>query len=267
MRDITLDHTVRSTLMKLQHPMHYYLRFLHYGIRCLEEIGYDIKFGQTGAIPNASTEATSSNIRIVSFDITDYRRVILPTDCVDVVDVVCQYGQQLLTLREDDGISPIQEFDEQGNKIPTPAAGQIDYDIGFAYTVETLSGNFNQYGEFLGRNFATKPRQKQAYSFDRHAGEIILDADVKGEKLVIVYITQGVTVSAQNVVHPYLQDTIEKYIIYQKYAHTRFDKDKIALMKRDYEVALKKARSRFYAFTYSDLLAVMREGYFSGVKN
>lgn len=267
MKTVTLDTVVRQTLLKLGLPMHYYFRFLHYGIRCIEELNYDIPLGKTGAINVNSTQATASNIRVVSFDVTNYKRVILPQDCVDVVEVSCVVGQQLFPLVKDETLTVIQSYDGSGNKIETPSATPANYDIGWAYTSESNAGGYNQFGEYLGRAFAIQPKNTQTYNIDTHASEVVLNNKVSAETVVVTYITSGVTVSSENVVHPYMVDSVEKYIIYQKYENSRMNKDMIAVTRQNYFTARRNLRARMLGFTRADLLATLRSGYYFGVKN
>tara|TARA_Y100001937_G_scaffold14500_2_gene19567 strand:- start:964 stop:1767 length:804 start_codon:yes stop_codon:yes gene_type:complete len=267
MKTITLDHIVRNTLMDMQYPMHYYVRFLHYGIQCLEEINYDIPLGSTGAVGANSTDATSSNVKSVELDVTSYKRAIIPSDCVDVVEVMAKYGEHLLPLRKDPQLNLIQNVDAQGTKIAHPDATLGDSDLEFLYAHTSHYGAVNEFGEHVGRQYGLSTGQSQSYNVDIHQGEIVFNNNVDVTKVTLVYITNGVTVSNANVVHPYAQDTIKKYIIYQKFYHTNSAFNKVGLAKQDFINAKRKLKSRLNALTYADIIASFRQGIHGSIKN
>ena len=267
MKTTTLDHIVRNTLMDMQYPMHYYVRFLHYAIQCLEEINYDIPLGSTGSLGANSTDATSSNVKSVELDVTSYKRAIIPSDCVDVVDVMAKYGEHVLPLRKDPELNLIQNTDSSGNKIPHPDATTSSDDLEFIYSHTSHYGSINEFGEHVGRQYGLAPDQSQSYNVDIHQGEIVFNNNVDVTKVTLVYISNGVTVSNANIVHPYAQDTIKKYIIFQKFYHTNSAFNKVGLAKQDFINAKRKLKSRLNALTYADIIASFRRGLHGSLKN
>jgi hypothetical protein len=230
MKTVTLNHIVRNTLMDMQYPLHYYTRFLHYGIQCLEELNYDFPLGDSGSITSGSESATASNVKSVELDVTTYMRAILPADCVDVVDVSGKYGEHILPLRKDQSLNLIQNYDDAGNKI-------------------------------------AHSDQNKSYNIDSHAGEIVFNNSLTVNKVVLTYISDGITTSEANVVHPYAQDVIKKYIIYQKHYHTNASFNKVGISKQDFHNAKRKLRARLNALTYADIVSTLRTGIHGSIKN
>lgn len=267
MKSITLNNIVRETLMDMQYPLHYYVRFMHYGIHCLEELSYDLPFGESGSIAAGSTAATVSNIRYIELDVTTYMRAILPSDCVDVVEVHARYGEHVLPLRKDKSLNLIQNYDSSNNKIQYTDQNKGLDAADLLGTTTSAQGRVNQYGEHIGRVFGHVDRQDQSYNIDENAGELVFNNALNVNKVVVAYITNGVKTSQANVVHPYAKDTIKKYIIYQKHLHTNNAFNKTGAFKREYSLAKKKLKSRLYGMSYSDILAVLRQGLHSAPKN
>lgn len=267
MKTVTLNHIVRNTLMDMQYPLHYYVRFLHYGIQCLEELNYDFPLGTTGSVASNAQGATASNVKSVELDVTSYMRAILPGDCVDIVDVSAKYGEHILPLRLDPSINLIQKFDESGNKVAYDDQDNITYDLDLVYTTTSHFGHVNEYGEHVGRAYGIVGQQAQSYNIDTNNGELVFNNALEVNKIVITYITDGVSTTEANVVHPYAQDVIKKYIIYQKHYHTNTSFNKVGLAKNDYVNAKRRLRARLNALTYADIIASLRTGIHGSIKN
>lgn len=267
MKTVTLNHIVRNTLMDMQYPLHYYTRFLHYGIQCLEELNYDFPLGDSGSITSGSESATASNVKSVELDVTTYMRAILPADCVDVVDVSGKYGEHILPLRKDQSLNLIQNYDDAGNKIAHSDQNNINYDLDLIYNTTTNFGHVNEQGEHIGRGYGISSEQSQSYNIDSHAGEIVFNNSLTVNKVVLTYISDGITTSEANVVHPYAQDVIKKYIIYQKHYHTNASFNKVGISKQDFHNAKRKLRARLNALTYADIVSTLRTGIHGSIKN
>lgn len=253
--------------MDMQYPLHYYTRFLHYGIQCLEELNYDFPLGATGNVSSGYTGATASNIKSVELDVTSYMRAILPGDCVDIVDVSAKYGEHTLPLRLDQSINLIQNYDGSGNKIPYADQDNITYDLDLVYTTTSHFGHVNEYGEHVGRAYGIAGQQAQSYNIDANAGELVFNNALEVNKITITYVTNGISVSEANVVHPYAQDVIKKYIIFQKHYHTNTSFNKVGLAKQDFVNAKRRLRARLNALSYADIIAALRQGIHGSIKN
>jgi len=264
MKTVTLDHIVRNTLMDMGYPLHYYTRFLHYAIRGLEELNYDFPLGSTASGLN---NASSANVKVKELDVTDWMRAVLPSDCVDVVSVDAKYGEHTLPLRLDQSLNIIQRFDSSGNKVSHIDQSNIVYDEDLLFTTTSTFGHVNEYGEHTGRAYGVVAEQSQSYNVDFGVGELVLNNALEVNKVVLYYISDGVSTSEINVVHPYAQDVLNKWIKYQKYSHTRMDYQKVGLAKQEYVNAKRRLRSRLNALNYADIIASLRLGIHGSIKN
>lgn len=252
MKTRTLDHIVRNTLMDLQLPLHYYVRFLHYGIRCLEELNYDIPI----------------NIKITKLDVTSYQRAILPSDLVDVVDVSAKYGEHLLMLSLDPELNTAQNFEEgTTTKIKYPDPAPVSFDNELIYSTVNNFGQYNEVGENIGRHYGLAADQKQSYTIDKINGELVFDNALSVSEVTVTYVSDGVTTSAANTTTPYAEDTINKYIRYQRSLNSVAGQNKISLLRQEFILAKKKLKSRLNALSYSDILRSIRRGIHGSIKN
>lgn len=264
MKAVTLDTIVRNTLMDMGYPLHYYVRFLHYATRCLEEINYDFNFGKTSSL---LSNASVANIKVKNIDVTSYNRAILPSDAVDVISVDARFEEHVLPLRFDPSLNVVQNFDANGNKIAYSEQDEITFIQESMYSINSAFSHINENGEFVGRFFGHVPKQDQSYNIDRGVGELVLNNNLKVTTLVVSYVTDGVTTSEANVVHPYAQDVISKYIKVQKYANGRQDYSKLGFAKQEYNNAKRKLRARLSNLSYADILASIRRGIHGSIKN
>lgn len=264
MKYVTLDHVVRNTLMDMGYPLHYYTRFLHYGIRCLEELNYDFNFGE---ISNNLQGVSVANVKMVTLDITSYNRAIIPSDAVDILSVDAKYEEHLLPLRRDNSLNTIQRFDSSGDKVKYTETSDLSYIEESLYSSNSYFNALNSNGELIGRFFGNVQKQDQSYNLDRGSGEIVINNDINVSEVVVSYITDGVSTSDANIVHPYAQDLIMKYIKVQKYSNGRQDYSKLGFAKQEYNNAKRKLRSRLYSLSYADIIASIRQGIHASLKN
>lgn len=252
MKTRTLDHIVRNTLLDLQLPLHYYVRFLHYGIRCLEELNYDIPI----------------NVKITKLDITSYQRAILPSDFVDVVDVSVKYGEHLLQLSLDPELNTNYNYEEgTTTKIKHPDPSPVSFDNELIYSTVNNFGQYNEVGENIGRHFGLAADQKQSYTIDKINGELVFDNAVSVSEVTVTYVSDGITTSSANTVTPYAEDTINKYIKYQRSLNSNAAANKIGLLKQEFVLAKKKLKSRLNALSFADILRSIRRGIHGSIKN
>tara|TARA_A100001201_G_scaffold101606_1_gene87243 strand:+ start:4305 stop:5063 length:759 start_codon:yes stop_codon:yes gene_type:complete len=252
MKTRTLDHIVRNTLLDLQLPLHYYVRFLHYGIRCLEELNYDIPI----------------NVKITKLDVTSYQRAILPSDFVDVVDVSAKYGEHLLQLSLDPELNTSYNYEEgTTNKIKFPDPAPVSFDNELIYSTVNNFGQYNEVGENIGRHYGLAADQKQSYNIDKINGELVFDNALSVSEVTVTYVSDGITTSSANTVTPYAEDTINKYIKYQRSLNSNASANKIGLLKQEFVLAKKKLKSRLNALSFADILRSIRRGIHGSIKN
>lgn len=225
---------------------------MHYGIRCLEELNYDIPI----------------NVKITKLDVTSYQRAILPSDFVDVVDVSAKYGEHLLQLSLDPELNTSYNYEEgTTNKIKFPDPAPVSFDNELIYSTVNNFGQYNEVGENIGRHFGLAADQKQSYNIDKINGELVFDNALSVSEVTVTYVSDGITTSSANTVTPYAEDTINKYIKYQRSLNSNAAANKIGLLKQEFVLAKKKLKSRLNALSFADILRSIRRGIHGSIKN
>lgn len=252
MKTKSLNIIVRDALLDSGLPLHYYTRYLHHGLRILDELSLDFNMG---------------NIKTVALSVTSYQRAVLPADYVDFIDVSAKYGERLLPLERERNLSKKYNYDTQGNKIPFPTATSINYDEEINYSLISGSNNLNTRGELVGRYYGRKRSAKLTFDIDEVNQEIVFSNEMGLTEVTLIYMTSAVSKSAANVVNPYATDVITKYIMMMAARAEGATLGKYQLAKQDYDNARRVFRARLNAMDYADLLGVTRRGIHGTIKN
>lgn len=252
MKTKSINLIVRDALLSRKLPLHYYTRYLHHALTILDELSLDFDLG--------------TNIKTVELDVTSYKRAILPADFVDVIDVSAKRGDRLVPLERDVKLNKKYNYDSTGNKIPYPSDEsdiQMDIQLGMAAGVS----NVNTTGELTGRYFGVERRPHYIFDIDTANQEIVLGTNVDLSKVTLTYVTNSVSKSSANVVTPYANDVITKYILMMEALNS---KERIAIYqiaKQSYDNARRVLRARLNAMNYAEILGALRDGIHGSLKN
>jgi hypothetical protein len=252
MKTKSLNVIVREALLDSGLPLHYYTRYLHHGLRILDELSLDFNLG---------------NIKTVALAVTSYQRAVLPSDYIDFIDVSAKYGERLLPLERERNLSKKYNYDSSGNKITYPTATSINYDEEINYSLISGSNNLNTRGELVGRYFGRKRSAKLTFDIDEDNQEIVFSNEMGLTEVTLTYITSAVSMSNANVVTPYATDVISKYIVMKAVQAEGVTLGKYQLAKQDYDNARRVFRARMNAMDYSDILGSTRRGIHGSIKN
>jgi hypothetical protein len=252
MKTKSLNIIVRDTLLDNGLPLHYYTRYLHHGLRVLDELSLD--FPLVG------------NIKFIELDVTSYQRAVLPADYVDFIDVSAKHGERALPMERERSLNKMYNYDTSGNKIPYDSSISINYDSEINYNLISGSNNMNTRGELVGRYYGRKRQPKLTFDIDEINQEIVFSNEMILTKVTLMYMTSAVSKSSANVVTPYATDVITKYIQMMA-AKSEGAIGKYQLAKQDYENAKRIFRARMNATDYASMLAVIRNGIFGSLKN
>ena len=252
MKTKSLNIIVRDTLLDSGLPLHYYTRYLHHGLRILDELSLDFNMG---------------NIKTISLSVTDYQRSVLPTDYVDLIDVSAKHGERLLPLERERNLNKKYNYDTSGNKIAYPASTSINYDSEINYNLISGVNNMNSRGELIGRYYGRMRAAKLTYDIDEDNQEIVFSNEMLLTEVTLTYITSAVSKSAANVVNPYATDVITKYIVMMAAKAEGATMGKYQLAKQDYENARRIFRARLNSMDYAELLGAIRRGIIGSLKN
>lgn len=198
-----VDHIVRRALAERGFPIHYYMQFLAYATGCVSQLTFD----------------TLQSIKSVELTPTAYNTIELPCDYVDYVRVGHLNGQYFYKWTHSDDITREAKY-EDGVRVayPEPPVREVsglDAQIGFQniYT--------NEWGEDMGRRYNNGTgTPSNAFKVIRERNEIVLASTPDG-KIILEYITDGLTTDSTTCVHPYAERTIIDWIFWQHAARTK----------------------------------------------
>lgn len=249
----TLDQLVRSALADKQYPIHWYLQFLTYGVDALRELNYD----------------SLQNVKSVRLPVNSYKAAFLPNDFVDYVRVGNEIGQYINTWGEkQNSYNRLNKFDAQGNKT---AYGDIEAQNGilpnnwegFWYT-----NYVNDKGEHLGRIFNNFNGFRDSFVILRERNEIQLDTSYTGTEIVMDYISDGMSLSASNAIHPYAVAAIKAYIFMKLKEHGRqYSLSERQVAKDEFYNQLRILRGRLNQIDVIDIRRSLAKGYGPTVRN
>jgi hypothetical protein len=252
MKTKSLNTIVRDSLLDNGLPLHYYTRYLHHGLRALDELSLDFNLG---------------NIKIIELDVTSYQRAILPADFVDFIDVSAKHGERVLPMERELNLNKKYNYDDEGNKVMYDSALSVNYDAEINYNLISGSNNMNTRGELVGRYYGRKRAPKLTFDIDEENQEIVFSNGMILTKVTLTYMTSAVSRSSANVVTPYATDVITKYI---QMMAAKSEGAKISLyqmFKQDYENARRIFRARMNAMDYATILGSIRNGIYGSLKN
>jgi hypothetical protein len=252
MKTKSLDVIVRDTLLDNGLPLHYYTRYLHHGLRCLDELSLDYDMG---------------NIKTVVLSVTDYRRAILPADFIDVIDVSGKHGEKLLPLERVRSLNKLYNRDTEGNKIPYPAEQSVNYDAEFNYNLISGGATMNSRGELIGRFYGRQRNPLMTYDIDTVNSELVFSNTMDLIEVTLTYITSAVSRSTANVVTPYATDVISKYITMMAAKAEGSSLGKYQLAQQDYQNAKRVFRARMNSMDFAEMISLIRNGIHGAIKN
>ena len=252
MKTKSLNIIVRDALLDNGLPLHYYTRYLHHGLRILDELSLDFNM---------------SNIKVVPISVTSYQRAVLPVDYLDFIDVSAKYGERVLPMERERNLSKVYNLDDSGNKIPYPTATSINYDEEINYSLISGSNNLNTRGELVGRYYGRRRSAKLTFDIDEINQEIVFSNEMALTEITLTYMTSAVSKTSANVVNPYATDVITKYIVMMAAKAEGSTLGKYQLARQDYDNARRVFRARINAMDYADILGVTRRGIHGTIKN
>ena len=104
MKVYTVNEIVRSALLTAGKPIHYYMQYLHYGLKAVKEINYD----------------SSLKTKSIRLAVDANNEVTLPDDYVDYIRLGWENGQYVIKLIEKHSFNRLMNLDSDGNQIPFP---------------------------------------------------------------------------------------------------------------------------------------------------
>jgi len=189
---LTLDSVIRTYLLERSMVWHDYFRALTIAITGYKKLCEDINLG--------------TNVKAVVIDVTNTGRMIAPPDCTSVIGLYIQNGDKIMPMSQSDDINPLIKRDDTGTPVKRDQEeGSVYYGADYYYEAVT-----NDKGEYTGRDFGTPAAQP--FKYRQIDGEIQLDTRIETSCVLVVYTTNGLSVTDVNMVHPLAEEAIKLYI-------------------------------------------------------
>lgn len=240
MKVTTINGIVRSTLVTMQLPIHYYTQFLSYALDIVNELNFD----------------SLGLIKTTRLYTDDTHRITVPSDYIDWVKVGVEIGNRVVVMSENKSFNRLHNYDDQGQEIPYSNA-----DADKTFPGGTYFQNYvNEYGEHLGRLYGYGAEDHQ-YQFKelREQGQIVLDPRIGADAKIYLEYIADTDPTALSQIHPYVVPLIKAAIITR---YTDWDVKASPFLKRNREEKFKdeyeKYLSRRHAITPQTVLDILR---------
>lgn len=259
MKYYTVDSIVRNVLLRRGYPLHWYVQFLVSAKDCLREMALDSMPIINTALIDVETTGNYIN---------------LPCDFVDWTKVGIRVGQYVKPLVQRDSINRLHHYDSDGNidnyedttDVPTDADTPIIFGspVFFWDTV-----TWDTYGEFTGRlyGFSGAGSNFDTFKYLPERNQIQLNQNLQVDKIVLEYISDGMSCDAATQVDVYAVATIEAYIIWQlKEQGRHYTMGERQLAEREYLKQYDIFRARMNPLTIEDLRRAIYRNYRGSIK-
>lgn len=244
----SIDSVVHSALMTLQLPLHWYVDGLHYGLKCVLEMGY----------------RDLPQIKSVRLTVSSAKTITLPTDYVDWIRIGYDQGQYVAPYGEDTTFNRL-----------APATGTSYGDVFsdaalFPYNWAYFPHHLTDHNEFNGRFFGYTATPSNNFLEVRERGVIQMDTTVAvGTSITLDYIYFN-SAAATSLLHPYAAPAVEAYIVWKIKEVSRglvkANRFEAKYAEQEYYTKLKQFRSNVMNITLKGIERAIRSGSFMSPK-
>lgn len=245
MQLLTVDSVVRSALVTTQKPIHYYVRYLHFALKCIEEL-------KLGVLKTTKT---------VRLTVDAYNEIDIPSDYIDWVRIGYERGKYVIPLGEKDSINSLPKLDANGNQTTYGDIFQIMPQYQSTWFGYYPAYEYNDYREFLGKRFGYNDSGRgDTFKIIPERSKIHVGSAFQEDDVIVMEYVYFSTTSTQSLISKYAAETIESYIIYKflrfKPGVPRAD---IMLAKKDYDDNFRKLMARMNPITKEMIVRLKRK--------
>lgn len=237
---VSLDQIVKNILLKRRYPLHYYLDFIIPAKDCLRELSFDLPM---------------ETLRYQIITLNSINQGELPNDYTDWARVSARVNQYLHPLVEDNSLDTIPNYDSEFTEQPyssgvaTDTAATTSLYTGYAAPY-WFTTNWNSFGENTGRQFGGVGAMADTFKIDKRRNIIKINEYLSVTEIVLEYIGSGIDADSATHIHPYAQNCVESYCLWQFYLHNRtYSQNEADDMEAKYNNEVLKLRARFSDLT------------------
>ena len=250
MRNTTsIDGIVRATLMTMGLPIHYYVQFMHYALKCLnQELNMDSR----------------PLIKTIELSMDTNNEIAIPRDYIDIVKI----GQRLdgkhavKIYGENPNLARIQTAHNAANTADDTALQALNYGGYF------FNNFYNDKGEHKGRMYGYgNDVGGSSYKVVPERNVIKLSNKLSNKTTIYLEYVAYHTATSASYIDPRAAECIEAYIIYKFKEHNRaINRFEVGESKQEYYNQLRKLRGRLLGLTKTDILRLVRGEFRQSVK-
>ena len=248
---VTLNEIVNKALADITEGSHRKEQFLLWALDYYRKLKLDV----------------ARDVRTVSLQMTPYKSIILPDDCVDWISIGIKNGEVLDTF-----------VNKWRDLIPRASANDDEEPTAPTYTLSDPDGegivfcNYTDTGGNPGKLFGLLVKDNLHGYFtpnmNQHVNEIQLSASVPaGTPIFLMYLSTVFDPTIESIISPYFEDYIRKGIHYENLKHSRNSGNRRitsemvfeAKQERDDELCL--AVERRWDLSVDDIIEICRQGY------
>jgi len=245
----SLHKIITGYLAQRRYPIHFYVEFLLYANRCIEEIHFD----------------TMGNVRVKKLPVNDYGAITLPCDFMDWTKVGAINGQYVKPMFQREGLTRLNNYDGNGDKVAYDSSDETIFTGLFG-----LFGNYVRYNEKLentGRLYGSRGSQLESFKFIRERNEIQVNIDQDITEVVLEYISDGQESDNATQVNPYAKSTIEAYINWKHKENGRsYGEGERIRAQRQFDQQYRILRGRMANWTISGIKAAVNKNIHGSIK-
>lgn len=237
---VTLDSVIRSYLVEKGMVWHDYFRCLAISIAGYKKLCEDINLG--------------SNVKAALLDVTNTGRLLMPSDAIDLIGVYIENGDKILPMSNSEDINPLVLKDNTG----TPVKRGVQQDTTYYEVDYYYAASVNDKGSYVGRNFGNPT--PQPYKYKRTGNEVQFDTRLNLDCVLVIYMTNGLGVTDQTMVHPMSEQAIKLYLDW-KWTERGYKKG-IWEKKNEESAFLNEKRllyGRLNGLTWAEYMSTIRE--------
>lgn len=252
MRYTSLHKVVTGYLLQKRYPIHFYVEFLVYAARGLNELHFD----------------TLGLVRTVKLPINDYNAITLPCDFMDWTKIGIPNGQFIKPLANRSSMTRLNNYDEQGDKIAYNSDDETIFGTlfslhgGLGYSVR-----YNDKLESTGRVYGSRGNQTNTFKYLRERNEITVDSDIAATEVVLEYISDGQEADNATQITPYAIATLEAYMNWKHKENGRtYNEGERMRAQRQFDHQHSLLRARMNPLTIDDIKAILNKHSHAGLK-
>lgn len=245
---------VNKALLDLGEGSHRKEQFIHWGIDYLRRLKMDL----------------AKEIKTVKLQLTPWKSIILPDDCVDFYMIGIRNGQDLMAFTKK-------------ALLPRDCSNDRDEPVSASYTPNANSGEgvaffgYTDYSEDPGKLFGLLEKDNGLGYFDPNANERVNEIQLSthvnaGTEILLLYLGTLFDPRVDSMIHPYLEDVIRKGIHYENLKHRRrsgnrsITSDMVRESKNELDDEICLAAERRWDLRADDIMEIARNAAQLGLK-